>query len=108
MWAAAAYPSLKPLSSWVKDLVYRIHFIEVSSPVPIAPVSLPLEGVLCLTHLSPAFFLSNGYSQAHQSRTGCLGSSSHKVLVVLARGSVDARSTVHPRWCVCVPLCMSL
>ncbi|CAI8029533.1 Dynein heavy chain 6, axonemal [Geodia barretti] len=28
MWATAAYPSLKPLSSWVKDLTFRIHFIE--------------------------------------------------------------------------------
>jgi len=28
LWASAAYPSLKPLSSWVKDLVLRIHAIE--------------------------------------------------------------------------------
>ena len=30
MWANAAYPSLKPLSSWVKDLILRLHFIEVN------------------------------------------------------------------------------
>ena len=30
LWATAAYPSLKPLASWVKDLVLRLHFIEVS------------------------------------------------------------------------------
>ena len=30
MWANAAYPSLKPLASWVKDLVLRIDFIEVN------------------------------------------------------------------------------
>lgn len=30
MWANAAYPSLKPLSSWVKDLILRLHFIDVS------------------------------------------------------------------------------
>lgn len=30
LWATAAYPSLKPLSSWVKDLVLRLHFLEVS------------------------------------------------------------------------------
>jgi len=30
LWANAAYPSLKPLGSWVKDLVLRLHFIEVS------------------------------------------------------------------------------
>ena len=29
LWGTAAYPSLKPLSSWVKDLVLRLHFIEV-------------------------------------------------------------------------------
>lgn len=29
MWENAAYPSLKPLASWVKDLVLRINFIEV-------------------------------------------------------------------------------
>ena len=40
MWARAAYPSLKPLSAWVKDLVYRIHFIEVSVAGPMAPVCL--------------------------------------------------------------------
>jgi hypothetical protein len=27
MWAARAYPSLKPLSSWVQDLQERCHFI---------------------------------------------------------------------------------
>eukprot|EP00112_Aurelia_sp_Birch-Aquarium-sp1_P012490 Seg2627.4 transcript_id=Seg2627.4/GoldUCD/mRNA.D3Y31 product="Dynein heavy chain 6 axonemal" protein_id=Seg2627.4/GoldUCD/D3Y31 len=28
LWENAAYPSLKPLASWVKDLVLRINFIE--------------------------------------------------------------------------------
>lgn len=28
LWASAAYPSLKPLGSWVKDLILRLHFIE--------------------------------------------------------------------------------
>ena len=28
MWEKAAYPSLKPLGSWIQDLVYRIHFIS--------------------------------------------------------------------------------
>ncbi|KXJ13494.1 Dynein heavy chain 6, axonemal [Exaiptasia diaphana] len=28
MWATAAYPSLKPLGSWVKDLVLRCAFID--------------------------------------------------------------------------------
>ncbi|EGD81584.1 dynein heavy chain 6 [Salpingoeca rosetta] len=28
MWATAAYPSLKPLASWVKDLVLRLEFVE--------------------------------------------------------------------------------
>ena len=28
LWANAAYPSLKPLGSWVKDLVLRIAFID--------------------------------------------------------------------------------
>jgi dynein heavy chain len=30
LWANAAYPSLKNLGSWIKDLVLRIHFIDVS------------------------------------------------------------------------------
>ena len=28
MWEKAAYPSMKPLGSWIQDLVYRIHFIS--------------------------------------------------------------------------------
>lgn len=28
MWEDAAYPSLKPLSSWVKDFLKRIKFIR--------------------------------------------------------------------------------
>ncbi|KAG9460321.1 hypothetical protein GDO78_022596, partial [Eleutherodactylus coqui] len=28
LWADAAYPSMKPLGSWVKDLVLRISFID--------------------------------------------------------------------------------
>ena len=28
LWASAAYPSLKPLGSWVKDLVLRCSFIQ--------------------------------------------------------------------------------
>ena len=28
MWVAAAYPSLRPLGSWVNDLVLRLAFIE--------------------------------------------------------------------------------
>ncbi len=28
MWAAKAYPSLKPLSSWVLDLVARMAFLQ--------------------------------------------------------------------------------
>ena len=28
MWAAKAYPSLKPLSSWVTDLMERLDFIR--------------------------------------------------------------------------------
>lgn len=31
MWSNAAYPSLKPLGSWVKDLLLRCMFIEVSN-----------------------------------------------------------------------------
>lgn len=30
LWAHAAYPSLKSLASWVKDLVLRIQFVNVS------------------------------------------------------------------------------
>lgn len=31
LWADAAYPSLKPLGSWVKDLLLRTSIIDVSS-----------------------------------------------------------------------------
>lgn len=29
LWANAAYPSLKPLGGWVKDLVLRTAFVDV-------------------------------------------------------------------------------
>ncbi len=29
LWENAAYPSLKPLGSWVKDLILRIEFINL-------------------------------------------------------------------------------
>lgn len=28
MWAAVAYPSLKPLGSWIKDYIARIAFLR--------------------------------------------------------------------------------
>ena len=28
LWASKAYPSLKPLASWIKDLVQRVDFIR--------------------------------------------------------------------------------
>jgi dynein heavy chain len=36
-WAAKAYPSLKPLSSWVTDLLQRLEFIQgwVDHGVPV-------------------------------------------------------------------------
>ncbi len=30
LWSNSAYPSLKPLATWVKDLQLRVGFIEVS------------------------------------------------------------------------------
>ena len=29
-WASSAYPSLKPLGSWVRDLALRTSFIQVT------------------------------------------------------------------------------
>lgn len=29
LWSSTAYPSLKPLGSWVKDLILRTAFVEV-------------------------------------------------------------------------------
>lgn len=33
MWLNKAYPSLKTLGSWVKDLVLRLDFVDVSHTV---------------------------------------------------------------------------
>eukprot|EP00736_Rhodelphis_marinus_P004047 Rmarinus@m.11564 len=62
MWANAAYPSLKPLASWVQDLVDRVEFIRswiVDGPPP--------------TFWVPAFFFPQGFLtsalQMHARRT---------------------------------------
>ena len=38
LWGDAAYPSLKPLSSWVKDLALRCSFIDtwIVSGIPLS------------------------------------------------------------------------
>ena len=33
MWSNAAYPSLKPLASWVRDLQLRVAFVGVSCAI---------------------------------------------------------------------------
>ena len=43
MWAAVAYPSLKPLQGWVLDLAARIEFLsswiaEASDGDPVPPL----------------------------------------------------------------------
>ena len=38
MWAAKAYPSLKPLSSWVTDLMERLDFIRTWAEQGTPPV----------------------------------------------------------------------
>ena len=46
LWASAAYPSLKPLSSWVKDLTFRIHFIEVYTYIDVCYIQCSYAVVL--------------------------------------------------------------
>ena len=35
LWASSAYPSMKTLGSWIKDLVFRVHFVDVSHHIAI-------------------------------------------------------------------------
>ena len=37
MWSAKAYPSLKPLASWVEDLLHRVAFIQkwIDTGIPV-------------------------------------------------------------------------
>ena len=54
MWAAKAYPSLKPLSSWVTDLMERLDFIrtwaEQGTPpvywINCKPLDVPAAGTI--------------------------------------------------------------
>ena len=50
IWEKAAYPSLKPLSSWIKDLIERVNFFRHWLTVG-QPTCFPL----------PAFFFQQGF-----------------------------------------------
>ena len=74
MWATAAYPSLKPLSSWVKDLTFRLHFIEVH----IVYSSFAFLHLLKLILLHILFLCSTGLRMDTRNHSGSLDSSSLK------------------------------
>ena len=87
LWARAAYPSLKSLASWVKDLVLRIQFVNVSQLVWCIQMNIThththTHTLLMLCHDSLdlyVFIYSTGLSTDHPNPFGCPDSSSHKV-----------------------------
>lgn len=79
LWATAAYPSLKPLSSWVKDLVLRLHFIEVILVHTHSKCITLLIMCECIYYYFKYNYFSAGFWLAHLNLTGCLDSSFHKV-----------------------------
>ena len=65
LWSKVAYPSLKPLSSWFKDLDVRVRFFT----------SWLKDGQPACFHL-PAFFFQQGFMCAtphpsHKPRRAC-------------------------------------
>ena len=65
MWATAAYPSLKPLSSWVKDLTFRLHFIEVHIVYSWLAFSPPVKAnITAHYNISVQHWIENGHPKS--------------------------------------------
>uniref|UniRef100_A0A8C3IXU7 Dynein axonemal heavy chain 6 n=1 Tax=Chrysemys picta bellii TaxID=8478 RepID=A0A8C3IXU7_CHRPI len=79
LWANAAYPSLKPLGGWVKDLVLRTTFVDVSK--------LPYDEVVG----QPKSFWISGFFFPQGFLTG--------------KKKVN-KSNVHARFCILVTCCL--
>ena len=69
LWASAAYPSLKPLASWIRDLVLRIHFVDVRVNDQVKEIN-PILSCFC----------SIGLGTVHPSHSGFLDSFFLKVV----------------------------
>ena len=63
LWASAAYPSLKPLSSWVKDLTFRIHFIEVYTYIDVCYIQCS-SVIMQLFFLHQQHWIENGHPKS--------------------------------------------
>jgi len=78
MWAAKAYPSLKPLSAWVQDLAQRLHFIQQ-----------------WIDHGTPSCFWMSGFFFPQAFLTGTLQNFARKYVLPIDAISFDFKVVDH-------------